>query len=195
MPTLSREEAKGGFGASRTSQDRPKKVWCDVICDSCRHDTPNPIRVDNLVLCSDCQADLSLFEAPSGEANKVAEWLTTAFENNLMPVVVYDPITMQFLDANDEALELCGYARAAIVGLGLPDVVVSMDDMEPLLRRRFAPVMKAGPFEIRVPRGRFAINTLGVFTTYRQQRCRIVALYPLDVEMHTSKELSISHAG
>src|SRR5690349_17305895 len=120
-----------------------------MICDSCRHDAASAVRVDTMVLCSECAADLSLNEPPGAEADKVASWLHNAFAHELMPVAVYDPMTMKFVDANDEALKLCGYARADVVGLGLPDVLVSMDDMEPLLRRRFAQVMKAGPFEIR----------------------------------------------
>ena len=132
--------------------------------------------------------------APNAEADKVATWLETLFANNLLPVVVYDPLSMQFVDANDDALKLCGYMRDDIVGLGLPDVVVSMDDMEPLLRRRFQPVMKAGPIEIRVPSGRFAVNTLGVLTEYKGRKCRMVAVYPIDVATEREVELSGSHA-
>jgi len=148
-----------------------------------------------MVLCSECAADLSLNAPPGAEADKVASWLHHAFEHELMPVAVYDPMTMKFVDANDEALKLCGYARADVVGLGLPDVLVSMDDMEPLLRRRFAQVMKAGPFEIRVPRGRFAVKTLGALTTYRGQKCRMIALYPVGVTPDAADVLAASHAG
>jgi PAS domain-containing protein len=102
---------------------------------------------------------------------------------------------MKFVDANDEALKLCGYTRSDIVGLGVPDVVVSMDDMEPLLRRRFAQVMKSGPFEIRVPNGPFAVNTLGVLATYNDQKCRIIALYPVDTASPRKDELAGSRAG
>jgi PAS domain-containing protein len=147
-----------------------------------------------MVLCEECAKDLSLKIAPSIEADKVASWLATLLENNLIPVVLYDPYTMQFVDANDEALQLCGYSRSDIVGLRLPDVVVSMDDMEPLLRRRFQPVMKAGPFEIRVPSGRFAINTLSALTTYKDRKCRMVALYPVDVDATIVNEMSASMA-
>lgn len=165
-----------------------------MICDSCRHDTNSAVRVDTMVLCSECVADLSLNAVPGDEADQVAAWLMNAFENDLMPVAIYDPFTMKFVDANDEALKLCGYARSDIVGLGVPDVVVSMDDMEPLLRRRFAQVMKAGPFEIRVPTGRFAVNTLGVLATYNDQKCRIIALYPVDTASPRKDELAGSHA-
>jgi len=166
-----------------------------VICDSCRHDTTSAVRVDTMVLCSDCVADLSQNATPGAEADKVAAWLLNAFENDLIPVAIYDPFTMRFIDANDEALKLCGYARPDIVGIGIPDVVVSMDDMEPLLRRRFAQVMKSGPFEIRVPAGRFAVNTLGALATYNDRKCRVIALYPVDVASPRKDELAASHSG
>lgn len=177
---------------NHTASQQPKVKVHPVICDSCRHEAWNPVRVDLMFLCADCAADLSSKVLPSAEADKMASWLINVFENDLIPVAIYDPFTMKFIDANDEALKLCGYERADIVGLGLPDVVVSMDDMEPLLRRRFQPVMKSGPFEIRVPSGRFAVNTLGALTTYKQQRCRIVAIYPIDVAAQNVDELSAS---
>jgi hypothetical protein len=150
-----------------------------MYCDHCGRPAEHTIRVDGLVFCAEC-AELIDRRAPRSDSSEaVAWWLLQMFRDNSKPVIIYDPHTLRFIDANDMALRLAGFQRADLNALTIADVVESHGELLQILERRFDKISKAGPVMGRGPRGSVAFNTIAVLTEFEGRPCRVVALYPV----------------